>query len=111
MSSTQDHLPESNLAIVSSSSAIVAASVAQSTLGCQSKSGTFSRTQQKLWLQRENLYTADEDEMAHRGRIQKEMDRINREYKCVRMGQDPSIESMLRCLAQAGTAPTGTAGE
>ncbi|KAF9107544.1 hypothetical protein BGX29_006068 [Mortierella sp. GBA35] len=87
-------------------SAIAAAAVAQSNLaGGGSKTGTLSRTQQKLWLQRENLQDVDEDEMARRGRMQKEMDRIHREYKCVRMTLDPSMESLLRCLARSGKSP------
>ncbi|KAF9933181.1 hypothetical protein FBU30_006347 [Linnemannia zychae] len=87
-------------------SAIAAAAVAQSNMaGGGSRAGTLSRTQQKLWLQRENLQDVDEDEMARRGRMQKEMDRIQREYKCVRMTLDPSMESLLRCLARSGKSP------
>ncbi|KAF9437453.1 hypothetical protein BGZ76_000659 [Entomortierella beljakovae] len=90
----------------SNASAIAAAAVAQSNLaGNGSKTGTLSRTQQKLWLQRENTQDVDEDEMVRRGRTQKEMDRINREYKCVRSTLDPSVESILRCLARSGKSP------
>ncbi|GJJ69481.1 hypothetical protein EMPS_01827 [Entomortierella parvispora] len=90
----------------SAASAIAAAAVAQSNLaGNGSKAGALSRTQQKLWLQRENLQDVDEDEMARRGRMQKEMERINKEYKCVRMTLDPAVESILRCLARCGKSP------
>ncbi|KAG0359274.1 hypothetical protein BGZ54_010026, partial [Gamsiella multidivaricata] len=96
----------SALSSASAASAIAAAAVAQSNLTNNgSKTGTLSRTQQKLWLQRENVQDVDEDEMARRGRVQKEMDRINREYKCVRMTLDPSMDSMLRCLARCGKSP------
>ncbi|KAF9278461.1 hypothetical protein BGZ68_008573, partial [Mortierella alpina] len=118
-STSDEHLPEMGAAAntapggapgapfsVSGASAIAAAAVAQSNLaGNGSKTGTLSRTQQKLWLQRENLQDIDEDEMARRGRMQKEMDRINREYKCVRMTLDPSLDSLLRCLARSGKSP------
>ncbi|KAF9982816.1 hypothetical protein BGZ75_005702 [Mortierella antarctica] len=118
-STSDEHLPEMGSAAnaapggapgapfsVSGASAIAAAAVAQSNLaGNGSKTGTLSRTQQKLWLQRENLQDIDEDEMARRGRMQKEMDRINREYKCVRMTLDPSLDSLLRCLARSGKSP------
>ncbi|KAF9185493.1 hypothetical protein BGZ51_006605 [Haplosporangium sp. Z 767] len=97
--------PHSSTGLVpaATGSAIAAAAVAQSSNG--SKTGTLSRTQQKLWLQRENLQDVDEDEMARRGRLQKEIDRINREYKCVRMTLDPSVESILRCLTRSGKSP------
>ncbi|KAF9371243.1 hypothetical protein CPC16_003174, partial [Podila verticillata] len=70
-------------------SAIAAAAEAQSNLAGESKSARLSRTQQKLWLQRDNLQDVDEDEMARRGKILKDMDRVHREYKCVRMTLDP----------------------
>ncbi|KAG0213931.1 hypothetical protein BGX28_003109 [Mortierella sp. GBA30] len=118
-SSSDEHLPEVSASTISASgaapgapfsatvaSAIAAAAVAQSNLaGNGSKTGTLSRTQQKLWLQRENLQDIDEDEMARRGRMHKEMDRINREYKCVRMTLDPSLDSLLRCLTRNGKSP------
>ncbi|KAG0278612.1 hypothetical protein BGZ96_002319, partial [Linnemannia gamsii] len=94
------------LSSAATASAIAAAAVAQSNMaGGGSKTGTLSRTQQKLWLQRENLQDVDEDEMSRRGRMQKEMDRIQREYKCVRTTLDPSMESLLRCLARSGKSP------
>ncbi|KAG0244435.1 hypothetical protein BGW41_007727 [Actinomortierella wolfii] len=82
----------------SGGSAIAAAAVAQSNLAGGAHAGTLSRTQQKLWLQRENIQDVDEDEMARRGRILKEMERINREYRCVRMTMNPAVESIQRCL-------------
>ncbi|KAF9923228.1 hypothetical protein BGZ65_009020, partial [Modicella reniformis] len=76
------HTPLTPSSAVSPASAIAAAAVAQSNLsGNGSKTGTLSRTQQKLWLQRDNLQDVDGDEMARRKRVQKDMDRINREYK------------------------------
>jgi len=86
-------------------SAIAAAAEAQSNLAGESKSAKLSRTQQKLWLQRDNLQDVDEDEMARRGKILKDMDRVHREYKCVRMTLDPSLESLARCLARLGKSP------
>ncbi|KAF9216856.1 hypothetical protein BGZ59_007741 [Podila verticillata] len=86
-------------------SAIAAAAEAQSNLAGESKSARLSRTQQKLWLQRDNLQDVDEDEMALRGKILKDMDRVHREYKCVRMTLDPSLESLARCLARLGKSP------
>ncbi|KFH70411.1 hypothetical protein MVEG_03261 [Podila verticillata NRRL 6337] len=86
-------------------SAIAAAAEAQSNLAGESKSARLSRTQQKLWLQRDNLQDVDEDEMARRGKILKDMDRVHREYKCVRMTLDPSLESLARCLARLGKSP------
>ncbi|KAG0031081.1 hypothetical protein BGZ81_001812 [Podila clonocystis] len=86
-------------------SAIAAAAEAQSNLTGESKSAKLSRTQQKLWLQRDNLQDVDEDEMARRGKILKDMDRVHREYKCVRMTLDPSLESLSRCLARLGKSP------
>ncbi|KAG0341236.1 hypothetical protein BG000_009779 [Podila horticola] len=86
-------------------SAIAAAAEAQSNLAGETKSAKLSRTQQKLWLQRDNLQDVDEDEMARRGKILKDMDRVHREYKCVRMTLDPSLESLTRCLARLGKSP------
>ncbi|KAG0071617.1 hypothetical protein BGZ90_012192 [Linnemannia elongata] len=61
---------------------------------------SMSRTQQKLNLQRDSSYDdLDEQEMARRGRVHKEMERIQREYKCIRMTSDPVMESMSRCFA------------
>ncbi|KAK3820597.1 MAG: hypothetical protein JOS17DRAFT_756118 [Linnemannia elongata] len=59
-----------------------------------------SRTQQKLNLQRDSSYDdLDEQEMTRRGRVHKEMERIQREYKCIRVTSDPVLESMSRCFA------------
>lgn len=61
---------------------------------------SMSRTQQKLNLQRDSSYDdLDEQEMTRRGRVHKEMERIQREYKCIRMTSDPVLESMSRCFA------------
>ncbi|KAG0072883.1 hypothetical protein BGZ89_002025 [Linnemannia elongata] len=54
----------------------------------------------KLNLQRDSSYDdLDEQEMARRGRVHKEMERIQREYKCIRVTSDPVMESMSRCFA------------
>ncbi|KAF9544331.1 hypothetical protein EC957_012212 [Mortierella hygrophila] len=61
---------------------------------------SMSRTQQKLNLQRDSSHDdLDEEEMARRGRAHREMERIQREYKCIRMTSDPVLESMSRCFA------------
>ncbi|KAF9977623.1 hypothetical protein BGZ73_005477 [Actinomortierella ambigua] len=88
----------------SGGSAIAAAAVAQSNLASGAHSGNLSRTQQKLWLQRENVQDVDEDEMARRGKTLKEMERINREYRCVRMTMNPAVESLQRCLNRGAVA-------
>ncbi|KAG0277977.1 hypothetical protein BGZ96_002588, partial [Linnemannia gamsii] len=60
----------------------------------------MSRTQQKLLLQRDSSHDElDEEEMSRRGKTHKEMERIQREYKCIRMTSDPVMESMARCFA------------
>ena len=60
----------------------------------------MSRTQQKLLLQRDSSYEdLDEEEMTRRGRVHKEMERIQREYRGIRMTADPVMESMTRCWA------------
>ncbi|KAF9908238.1 hypothetical protein EC991_010078 [Linnemannia zychae] len=76
---------------------------------------SMSRTQQKLNLQRDSSQDdLNEEEMARRGRTHREMERIQREYRCVRMTSDPLMESMTRCLAlqrrQQGDAAAGFAG-
>ncbi|KAK3842172.1 MAG: hypothetical protein J3R72DRAFT_443863 [Linnemannia gamsii] len=60
----------------------------------------MSRTQQKLNLQRDSSHDdLDEQEMTRREKMLREMERIQREYKCIRMTADPVLESMTRCLA------------
>ncbi|KAG0292070.1 hypothetical protein BGZ97_005706, partial [Linnemannia gamsii] len=60
----------------------------------------MSRTQQKLLLQRDSFYEdLDEQELSRRDKMHKEMERIQREYKCIRMTSDPVMESMARCFA------------
>ncbi|KAI1319832.1 hypothetical protein EDD11_002826 [Mortierella claussenii] len=57
----------------------------------------MSRTQQKLLLQRASSQVdLDEDEMARRGKMMKDMERLQREYRCVRLFADPVIESLVR---------------
>lgn len=72
----------------------------QSTNSPWSPIEAMSRTQQKLLLQRDSSHDElDEEEMSRRGKMHKEMERIQREYKCIRMTSDPVMESMARCFA------------
>ncbi|KAF9129527.1 hypothetical protein BG015_004138, partial [Linnemannia schmuckeri] len=72
----------------------------------------------KLNLQRESVHEdLDEQEMSRRDRVHKEMERIQREYKCIRMISDPVLESMSRCFAlqrqqqEGGEVPRGGHGD
>ncbi|KAG0296193.1 hypothetical protein BGZ98_001072, partial [Dissophora globulifera] len=65
-------------------------------------SETMTRTQQKLLLQRDSSQDdMDEEEMVRRGRTLKETERIQREYRCIRMFGDPMLDSLMRCHPQA----------
>ncbi|KAI8094477.1 hypothetical protein BDF21DRAFT_408825 [Thamnidium elegans] len=60
---------------------------------------TSSRTQHKLQLQRLFVLTNDKNYLDHpknMRRLTKELDRVNREYRCVRRFQDPVQESFRR---------------
>lgn len=59
----------------------------------------LSRTQHKLLLQRQYVFAADRNYLAHPTnmlRLTKEMDRVNREYHQVRKFEDPMKESLRR---------------
>lgn len=59
----------------------------------------LSRTQHKLLLQRQYVFAADRNYLAHPAnmlRLTKEMDRVNREYHQVRKFEDPMTESLRR---------------
>lgn len=58
-----------------------------------------SRTQHKLQLQRLSFLTNDRNYLDHpknMKRLTKELDRVNREYRCVRRFEDPINESFRR---------------
>ncbi|KAI9275143.1 hypothetical protein EDC94DRAFT_592225 [Helicostylum pulchrum] len=60
---------------------------------------TSSRTQHKLQLQRLFVLTNDKNYLDHpknMRRLTKELDRVNREYRCVRRFEDPVQESFRR---------------
>ncbi|KAG0001441.1 hypothetical protein BGZ65_003480 [Modicella reniformis] len=62
---------------------------------------SISRTQQKLMLQRASSQDdMDEEELVHRAKTLREMDRIQREYRCARLFADPILESLARCQAR-----------
>ncbi|KAI8647659.1 hypothetical protein BD408DRAFT_408293 [Parasitella parasitica] len=59
----------------------------------------LSRTQHKLMLQRQSFLADDKNYLDHPDnmrRLTKELDRVNREYKCVRQFQDPLALSIKR---------------
>ncbi|KAF9576780.1 hypothetical protein EC968_003287 [Mortierella alpina] len=61
----------------------------------------MSRTQQKLLLQRASSQdNLDQEEMTRRGKMQRDMERIQREYRGIRMTYDPILESLTRCYAK-----------
>lgn len=60
----------------------------------------ITRTQQKLLLQREQSLIHDENNIAHPKnmiRLTREMEKMGKEYRCVRKYQDPMMESLMRC--------------
>ncbi|KAI9482557.1 hypothetical protein BDB00DRAFT_857354 [Zychaea mexicana] len=64
----------------------------------------ISRTQQKLLLQRQHCLVDDENNLGHPRnmlRLTRELERVGREYRCVRRYRDPMLESLQRC-ASAG---------
>ncbi|CAO3564762.1 unnamed protein product [Mortierella alpina] len=62
---------------------------------------SMSRTQQKLLLQRASSHdNLDQEEMTRRGKMQREMERIQREYRGIRVTYDPILESLTRCYAR-----------
>lgn len=63
----------------------------------------MSRTQQKLLLQRQHCLVDDENNLGHpknMRRLTRELERVGREYQCVRRYHDPMMESLQRCLEQ-----------
>ncbi|KAI9342704.1 hypothetical protein BD770DRAFT_398522 [Pilaira anomala] len=61
----------------------------------------LSRTQQKLMLQRQQSQLQDESSPTHprnMQKTQKELDLLNREYKCIKKFRDPMKESLIRSL-------------
>lgn len=65
----------------------------------QSNAVASSRTQHKLQLQRLSFLTNDKNYLDHpknMKRLTKELDRVNREYRCVRRFEDPVQESFKR---------------
>ncbi|KAL1923563.1 uncharacterized protein VTP21DRAFT_8543 [Calcarisporiella thermophila] len=63
----------------------------------------MSRTQQKLLLQRQHVLAEDPNHLAHprnQRLLTKEMERLNREYACLRRFEDPLLESLQRCFAR-----------
>ncbi|KAI8890436.1 hypothetical protein K501DRAFT_328432 [Backusella circina FSU 941] len=62
----------------------------------------WSRTQQKLMLQRQSFLADDKNYLEHPDnmrRLTKELDRVNREYRCVRQFEDPLALSFKRLTA------------
>ncbi|ORZ25576.1 hypothetical protein BCR42DRAFT_400458 [Absidia repens] len=58
-----------------------------------------SRTQRKLWLQRQSFLADDKnylDYPSNMKRLTKEIDRVNREYRCLLHYQDPLLDSIKR---------------
>ncbi|KAL9549922.1 hypothetical protein MBANPS3_004980 [Mucor bainieri] len=67
-----------------------------SSVHCKSE---LSRTQHKLMLQRQSFLADDKNYLDHPDnmrRLTKELDRVNREYKCVKQFQDPLALSIKR---------------
>ncbi|KAI7874170.1 hypothetical protein K492DRAFT_174757 [Lichtheimia hyalospora FSU 10163] len=68
----------------------------------------MSRTQQKLLLQRQHCLVDDENNLGHpknMRRLTRELERVGREYQCVRRYHDPMTESLQRCLEQQQQQP------
>ncbi|KAF9409222.1 hypothetical protein BGZ76_005724, partial [Entomortierella beljakovae] len=62
---------------------------------------SMSRTQQKLMLQKaSSLDDMDEQEIARRRKYLREMDRTQKEFRCVNLYADPLLDSLLRCQAR-----------
>ncbi|CAO3633795.1 unnamed protein product [Mucor fragilis] len=89
-----------------------------SSVHCKSE---LSRTQHKLMLQRQSFLADDKNYLDHPDnmrRLTKELDRVNREYKCVKQFQDPLALSIKRVtelqqqqmpLLVSNTPPTSSA--
>lgn len=62
---------------------------------------SISRTQQKLMLQRQQSQVQDETSPIHprnMQKINKELEILSRETKCIKRYQDPMKDSLIRCL-------------
>ncbi|KAI8354806.1 hypothetical protein B0O80DRAFT_449757 [Mortierella sp. GBAus27b] len=101
---TPAEIPTTPMSIKSFTSSMSAAS-SSCAEGCSSAFGnaheSISRTQQKLMLQRASSQEdMDEDEMSHRSKTLRDMERIQRDYRCVRMFSNPLLDSLARCQAK-----------
>lgn len=68
----------------------------------------ISRTQHKLMLQRQSFLADDKNYLDHPDnmrRLTKELDRVNREYKCLKQYQDPFVLSLKRVMQQQLDSP------
>ncbi|KAI8884859.1 hypothetical protein K501DRAFT_284666 [Backusella circina FSU 941] len=66
----------------------------------QPLNNNMTRTQQKLMLQREQTLVSDENSVSHPKnmlRLTREMEKIGREYRCVKRYEDPMMASLMRC--------------
>ncbi|KAF9981228.1 hypothetical protein BGZ75_007531, partial [Mortierella antarctica] len=98
-SSNEGPVSASGQGLSSGSSPPLAAS--SSTSGPWIPEESMSRTQQKLLLQRASSQdNLDQEEMTRRGKMQRDMERIQREYRGIRMTYDPILESLTRCYAR-----------
>lgn len=66
------------------------------------------RSQQKLLLQKEQSAIQDENSPSHPKnmlRLTREIEKMSKEYRCVRKYQDPMMDSLLRCqqISQTNT--------
>lgn len=65
-----------------------------------------SRTQHKMMLQRQSFLADDKNYLDHPDnmrRLTKELERVNREYRCLKQFQDPFALSVQRVLLQSST--------
>ncbi|RCI01789.1 hypothetical protein CU098_001532 [Rhizopus stolonifer] len=61
----------------------------------------MSRTQQKLMLQKQQCSAQDENSPLHPKNVQKlnkELDTIKRQYRCIKRYEDPLRASLMRCI-------------
>jgi hypothetical protein len=73
------------------------------------KTTEISRTQHKLMLQRQSFLADDKNYLDHPDnmrRLTKELDRVNREYRCVKQYQDPFALSLKRVMQQQQQCPS-----
>jgi hypothetical protein len=68
----------------------------------------LSRTQQKLMLQRQQVQVEDETSALHPRnmlKINKELECLSKQYKCLKRYQDPMRASLVRCLEKKSKKP------